>query len=256
MNGAKTQGLPPGWTLVAFQKLDSTNAEMKRRLAAESPGGEGLIVRADTQSAGRGRHGRTWESPVGNIYASFLIVVQEKTAACQIGLVGAVSVIDALSKRGVAPLRCKWPNDILLDGKKVCGILPEMVADTAGRDWVILGVGINLQPVAVKDAIYPVTSVAEHGVTVAPDQLVRELAINLAKRLAQWRTDGFAPIAKDWTDMGPPLGQKMSIRMSAIDGNTLEGEFGGLDRDGSLLIAAGGEVRRIMAGEVIFHEAH
>jgi len=244
--------LPPGWQLVTLPSIDGTNAEMKRRLAASVDNAEGLILRAEAQSAGRGRQGRVWESPQGNVYVSFLISVNDKAIAPQVGFVAVVSVIDALVQVARLPLNCKWPNDVLLDGKKVCGILPELVTDKAGRDWIVLGIGINLRPVSVPDAAYPVTSLADHGIAVSAEAVVRILSQEMAHRLAQWRNDGFAPICQAWQTAGPTPGATITVRLPEGGGTTVKGRFRTLDVDGGLVIEVNGAFRRILAGEVLF----
>jgi BirA family biotin operon repressor/biotin-[acetyl-CoA-carboxylase] ligase len=247
--------LPPGWRLATFHELDSTNAELKRILGAGGDHAEGVIIRADTQTAGRGRQGRAWVGAAGNLYVSFLLKAPAKLVAPQIGFVAAVAVIDALSQLAELPLRCKWPNDVLLAGKKVCGILPELVTDAAGVDWIVLGIGINLQPVSVPDAAYPVTSLAEHGVSVSADTVVRILAQELAHRAAQWRADGFAPISTAWHAAGPEAGAQIAVRLPDSQASKVEGRFRSLDQDGGLLIDVNGVTQRIMAGEVLFAPA-
>jgi BirA family biotin operon repressor/biotin-[acetyl-CoA-carboxylase] ligase len=247
--------LPAGWRLAACHELDSTNAELKRRVGDGGDLAEGLVIRADRQTAGRGRQGRAWHGPAGNLYASFLLAAPKKSVAPQIGFVAAVAVIDTLGRLADVPLACKWPNDVLIAGKKVCGILPELVTDPSGGDWIVLGIGINLQPVTVPDAVYPVTSLAEHGVSASADTVVRVLAQDLAHRLAQWRDGGFAPIAAAWRAAGPEEGTPITVRLPAAHDDSLEGRFRGLDQDGTLLLDVNGAVKRIAAGEILFAPA-
>lgn len=247
--------LPAGWQLATFHELDSTNAELKRIVASGGELAEGLIIRADQQTAGRGRQGRIWHGPAGNLYASFLLAAPQKNIAPQIGFVATVAVIDALSQLADVPLTCKWPNDVLITGKKVCGILPELVVDERGGDWIILGIGINLQPVTVPDAVYPVTSLAEHGISASADTVVRVLAQDLAHRVAQWRDGGFGPIATAWRAAGPEEGTTITVRLPATQEGNVQGRFCGLDQDGTLLLDVGGTVKRIAAGEVLFASA-
>lgn len=247
--------LPTGWRLATFHELDSTNAELKRILAAGGDNTEGIIVRADKQTAGRGRHGRAWLGPAGNLYVSFLFAAPKKIVAPQIGFVATVAVIDALSQLGELPLRCKWPNDVLLGGKKVCGILPELVTDPSGAEWIVLGIGINLQPVTVPDAAYPVTSLAAYGIAASADTVVRILAQDLAHRVTQWRVGGFGPIQTAWRAAGPNEGDEISVRLADERAGTVKGLFRGLDQDGSLLLDVDGEIQRFTAGEVLFQPA-
>jgi BirA family biotin operon repressor/biotin-[acetyl-CoA-carboxylase] ligase len=181
-----------------------------------------------------------------------LLAAPKKNIAPEVGFVATVAVIDALSQLADVPLTCKWPNDVLVTGRKICGILPELITDPKGGDWIVLGIGINLQPVNVPDANYPVTSLAEHGISASADTVVRVLAQDLAHRVAQWRDGGFAPIATAWRAAGPEEGATIIVRLPAAHEGTVHGQFRGLDQDGTLLVDVNGAVKRISAGEVLF----
>jgi BirA family biotin operon repressor/biotin-[acetyl-CoA-carboxylase] ligase len=117
---------------------------------------------------------------------------------------------------------------------------------------VVLGIGINLQPVQVHDAAYPVTSLAQHGVVASPDAVVRILAQDLAHRLKQWRERGFAPISDAWGVAGPRVSETVTVRLPGADSPVVQGHFRALDDDGALLVDLGGTIKRILAGEVLF----
>ena len=238
--------LPPGWQHVALASVDSTNAELKRRIAAGVGLHDGLLVAAEAQTAGRGRQGRVWASPTGNLYVSFLIKAPERLASApEIGFVAAVSVVDAFAAPGVR-LRCKWPNDVLAHGAKLCGILPEL-AD----GWIVLGIGVNLRPVGVATD-YPVTSLAEQGLMYTPDGALAALAEALARRVAQWRTEGFPAIAAAWSAVGPAPGDLLSVRLPGATAGVVAGQFRGLDGEGALMLGTASGPRRILAGDVLF----
>jgi BirA family biotin operon repressor/biotin-[acetyl-CoA-carboxylase] ligase len=241
--------LPSGWRRIAHATLDSTNAALKRLVAAGEDLREGIVVTAETQTAGRGRQGRAWISPPGNLYASFLIAAPDRPgAAPEIGFVAALAVTDAFAAPGLR-LTCKWPNDVLAHGAKVCGILPEL--DGA---WIVLGIGVNLRPTAAA-AEYPATSLAERGLAVAPDDALVAIAAALAVRLRQWRSEGFAAIALAWSAAGPVEGESLSVRIPGAPGGTVAGAFAGLDATGALLLDTAAGRRRILAGEVLFAPA-
>jgi BirA family biotin operon repressor/biotin-[acetyl-CoA-carboxylase] ligase len=238
--------LPPGWRRIAYNSLDSTNTALKRLIADGARDlHEGVVVTATAQTAGRGRQGRQWASPVGNLYCSILIEPPENLASApQVGFVAAVALVDAFARPGVR-LRCKWPNDVLGHGAKLSGILPEL----AGA-WIVLGIGINLQHVDVASE-YPVTSLAEQGVQIAPDDALAELCHTLQKRLTQWRKEGFGAIASAWTAVGPTRGEPATVRVPGDPPRLITGAFEGLDREGALLIATETGPRRILAGDVL-----
>ena len=136
--------LPQGYALIALDEAGSTNDEAKDRAVAGAP--EGTVIWARQQRAGRGRRGRAWVSPPGNLYLSVILrPACEARSVAQLSFVAALAVLDLVD--GPLPGRacCKWPNDILVDGGKVAGILLESALRAEGRvDWVVLGIGVNL----------------------------------------------------------------------------------------------------------------
>jgi len=242
------EALPHPFRLVAYETIGSTNDEL-RRLAREGAG-EGLVVIAGQQTAGRGRRGRAWISPPGNLYSSTLIRPDCAVAvAAQLGFVAALGVTGAIGE--LAPgidLRCKWPNDVLADGKKISGILleTEMVAGDK-PDFVILGVGVNLAS-SPRDTPYPATSLAEEGVAgIAPAVMVTTFIRHFSGWLAAWRRDGFAPVRDAWLARAMGLGETIQVR---LERDTLHGRFVDMDNDGALLLDMPSGSRRVAAGEV------
>ncbi|MDQ2860104.1 MAG: biotin--[acetyl-CoA-carboxylase] ligase [Pseudomonadota bacterium] len=240
--------------VVAFEELDSTNAEARRRAEAGEAGP--LWIIAARQSAGRGRRGRTWETGEGNLAATYLFTTRTPPAqAAQVSFVAALAVADLAGAFVPAALvSLKWPNDPLIGGKKAGGILVESGQGTGGRLWVAVGVGINLA-VRPAHADRPATTFAEH-IRAPPPAPLDAMAI-LAAAFARWRDlwerAGFVPIAEAWTARAHGLGQPCTARLAA---ETIEGVAEGLDGDGALrLRTAAGEVRRITAGDVFFGEA-
>jgi len=240
--------LPSPFRLIAYPTIGSTNDELKR-LAREGAG-EGLVVTAERQTAGRGRRGRAWMSPLGNLYASVLLRPQCRAAtAAQLGFVAALGITDAI--KALAPTimpRCKWPNDVLIDGKKVCGILLE--TEMAGGhvpDFVIIGLGVNLVS-APQDTPYAATSLVEEGASgIAPRTMVTTFIHRFAAWLTVWRDQGFGSIREAWLTRVAGLGEEILVR---LERDTLSGRFMDLDNDGALLIDQAGHSRRIAAGEV------
>ncbi len=240
--------LPPPFRLVAYETIGSTNDEAKR--LARDGAAEGLVIRADRQTSGRGRRGRVWVSPPGNLYSSTLLRPQCRAAtAAQLGFVAALGVADAIGELApVIDLRCKWPNDLLANGKKVSGILLETEMVAGDRpDFVVLGVGVNLAS-SPRDTPYPATSLAEEGTPgIAPLDMLAAHIRHFAGWLELWRKDGFGPIRDAWLSRAAGLGEPIQVRLERA---TLDGRFLDLEADGALLLGTPGGERRIAAGEV------
>jgi BirA family biotin operon repressor/biotin-[acetyl-CoA-carboxylase] ligase len=243
-----TEALPPPFRLIACETIGSTNDEAKRR--AREGAAEGLIVCAERQTAGRGRRGRAWVSPPGNLYSSTLLRPNCRAAtAAQLGFVAALGVADAIGE--LAPrvaLGCKWPNDLLANGRKVSGILLETEMVAGDRpDFVVLGLGANLAS-APRDTQYPATSLADEGAPgIAPLTMLAAFIRHFVEWLATWRRDGFAPIREAWLARVIGLGEPIQVR---LERDTLDGRFLDLDSDGALLLGVPGGSRRVAAGEV------
>ncbi len=221
----------------------STNADMIA--LARSGVEEGVWLRAERQTQGRGRHGRAWSSPTGNLYASTIVRLRASDPpAPTLALVAAVALEECVSAylKGEA-LRLKWPNDLLLDGAKLSGILLER-ADAA----VVIGIGVNL---ADRPDLPDrrTTSLAEHGVTVDPAEFVETLAATFARWIGRWRGEGLAPVRARWLERAHPPGTALSA--ASAEGGTVEGLFDGLDRDGALILRLADGTRRVIhAGDV------
>jgi BirA family biotin operon repressor/biotin-[acetyl-CoA-carboxylase] ligase len=240
--------LPPPFRLVAYEMIGSTNEEAKRLAHEGAP--EGLVICAEQQTAGRGRRGRQWASPPGNLYSSTLLRPQcRAAAAAQLGFVAALGVYDAIA--GLAPkigLRCKWPNDLLANGKKVSGILLETEMASGDRpDFVIVGIGVNLAS-SPRDTPYPATSLGAEGAPgITPRAMLAALIRHFSGWLATWGAEGFTPIRTAWLARAGGLGEAIIVR---LEHDTLDGRFLDLDDDGALLLGIAGGRRRIAAGEV------
>ena len=247
--------LPPGWRVMHFDSLDGTNAALKRIVEQEGDVQEGLLVWADTQTAGRGRAGRAWVSPPGNVYVSIIVAAPANIArAPDVGFIGAVAVCETILElprhnAGAPKVSCKWPNDVLIEGEKVCGILPEMVSDDSKRQWIVLGIGINLQAVELDPAAYPPTALTVHQIDTTVPHVLTVLTRALHKWLARWRDDGFDVIRTAWMEYGPEVGANIAV---GLPEGAVSGAFLGLDDDGALLLDTRKGQRRILAGDVLF----
>ncbi len=212
---------------------------------AERDPPDGTWVRADTQTGGRGRRGRAWVSVPGNLFASVLSRPQSgEGPAQQLSFVAAVALVRALD-RWIAPerLSLKWPNDVLLDGVKVAGILLE-----ANAGATIIGFGVNLagHPEATER---PATSLPAAGIAAPPAAAATDaLAATFAAIRATWRDHGFAAVRTAWLARAAGLGAPLEARLG---GETVAGTFTSLAADGALLLTLpDASVRTIHAGEV------
>ena len=243
-----TASLPSFYRLVRHERIASTSDEAK--VLAADGAAAGTLVWAGAQSAGRGRQGREWISPTGNFYASLVLrpAVPVATAA-QLGFVAALAVADAcVALAPVAAISLKWPNDVLLNGRKLAGILLESQSQGDGMlAWLVLGIGINLAtyPVEVE---YPATALAAIGADMDAETMLGAVAASFLVWYERWRDGaGFATIRAEWLARAQGLGQPMRVR---LPGETRDGIFAGLDTDGALLLDTGAGRQRIAAGEV------
>jgi BirA family transcriptional regulator, biotin operon repressor / biotin---[acetyl-CoA-carboxylase] ligase len=230
-----------------FDRIDSTNLEA-RRLADKGECGP-LWLWADEQTLGRGRLGRSWVSEPGNLYATFLFSIAEgPQAAAQVSFAAALAVHDTVAalRPGLSP-RIKWPNDVLIEGAKFCGVLPEVVGANPTR--IAIGCGVNIAH-APEGTPYPVTAL---GPDLEVEAVLRELDRNLSRRLQMWDEGrGFHLIREAWASRALGIGAEVSATAGT---RQLTGTFKGLAADGALLLEApGGALTPIHAGEVTFAE--
>ena len=232
-----------------FDALDSTNDEAKRRARAGAP--EGTLIVARQQSSGRGRRGRTWQSPEGNLYCSLVLRPERRlTEAAQLSFVAAVALAETLTNWLPAErIGLKWPNDVLVDGAKISGILLESEVQSEGRaDWIVVGVGVNLAscPVGLDRPAAALNDVA--GTTITADALLAALALDFVAWYDRWVEQGFVPVRAAWLAHAAFLNEQIAVRLP--EGDT-GGIFEGLDADGSMLLRLeDGRQRQITVGEV------
>lgn len=232
---------------ISYETLGSTNAEALARARAGERGP--LWITARSQSAGRGRRGSAWVSPVGNLYATLLLTEPSPPdQAPQLSFVAGLALHDAVAV--VAPqlgpmLKVKWPNDLLLGGVKIAGILIE--GESGAGFAVAIGFGVNCAA-HPEDTRYPATDLAAAGALVAPEQMFAALMSAMAARLGQWQHgQGFSSIRIDWIKRAAGIGQPIQVRLPDRE---LSGRFDGLDEAGRLLLKQGEGVTAVTAGEV------
>jgi BirA family biotin operon repressor/biotin-[acetyl-CoA-carboxylase] ligase len=230
-------------TIRTVAETGSTNADLIALAASGT--GEGFWLRAERQTGGRGRQGRVWQSPPGNFYGSTLVRLRASDPApATLALVAAVALEEAARVHAPeAALSIKWPNDLLLGGAKLAGILLERAGDA-----VVVGIGVNLahHPEGLDR---PVTSLAAHG--PAPDvaTFAETLAESFERWIARWRGEGLAPVRERWIARAHAAGTALAATLP--DGQRIEGLFDRLDGDGALILRlADGSVRAIHAADV------
>ena len=240
-----------GRPLYYYPEIGSTNDEAFRLGLSGAP--EGTVVIADSQTKGKGRLQRVWHSPPGyNIYTS--IILRPNFApdqAPQISIAAGVAVAEILNEYCPGHVQIKWPNDVLLNKKKICGILAQMKTSANGIDFVVLGIGINVNigcnqlPPDIRTIA---TSLAiETGREIARLELIISLYENLAKWYKQLMQRGFGAIKEKWLNLAPMINQDVQIMFRD---EVLRGKALGLDDDGSLIIlTVNNETVKVSAGD-------
>lgn len=230
--------------IVWFNETTSTNDDAKAFAATQEVATERWMG-AGSQTAGRGRQGRGWESPKGNLYASWVGAVECSLAqAAQLSFVAALAVSQAITHyQASADLRFKWPNDILLGGKKCCGILLEALQKQ--HLWIIVGIGVNLQHAPTK-ALYPATAL---GLNTSPQDFLAQLAKDFAHLKGLWQKEGFSKIQSLWLDRAHKIGDEILVRLPDQE---IAGTFAGLNASGALSLATPQGTKIIEAGDVFF----
>jgi BirA family biotin operon repressor/biotin-[acetyl-CoA-carboxylase] ligase len=249
--------VPAGYRHRAFDRLPSTSSEA---LAAARRGDDGrLWITAAVQTAGRGRRGRSWSTEPGNLAASLLLIDPAPPAvAPTLSFVAALALRDAILARGGAGLsdrlRLKWPNDVLLDDRKVAGILVEGENFSPGRMAVVVGIGVNCASHPAIGGAIAATDLAARGVAIGAEGLFVALAMHMAERIAMWDGGaGFAAIRAEWLRHAVGVGQ--TIRVNLAD-RSAEGRFDALDDMGRLILTrSDGRREAFSAGDVFLGSA-
>jgi BirA family biotin operon repressor/biotin-[acetyl-CoA-carboxylase] ligase len=244
--------------LLAYDELDSTNEEAKR--LAEGGGSHGAVIWAKRQAAGRGRMGRLWVSVEGNLFCSVLLNPRcNAETAAQLSFVAAVATAETL--KSIVPesekIHCKWPNDILLNSKKIAGILLESfeARDIVGaggkmQRWVVVGVGMNVDSCPTNTDI-PATYLKKAGVEIISAKIVLSRFIHyFITEYDLWAAKGFAPIRKKWLEYAFKMGKPIEVRLPK---ESFTGIFEGIDTSGQLILKSRGNKKKmISAGDVFW----
>ena len=239
------------YNLLIFETVDSTNSEALR-LASSGASGD-FVILAHSQTAGRGRRGQGWVSIIGNLNSSILLdsPVDPKRHP-QLSFVAANAMYEAIATLAAKHnlnlnIELKWPNDVLIDGKKVAGILLEAIS-FAGKNYVVIGIGANVMASPIIDR--PVTCLSDQGIKLDnPDELLDILMNKFHDLYSQWQMDNsFVRTRNDWTSRAYNLNKNIAVD----DGvQRISGIFKGIELDGSMrLQLISGEVINLVAGEV------
>jgi len=238
------------WPCSVLASIDSTNAEVLRRLA----GGHcpPFLVVAERQTAGRGRRGRSWASPFGeNLYYSLALQVSGGMRQLEgLSLVVGLALLRALRASGVVKVGLKWPNDLLVNGRKIAGILLELAGDPADVCHVVIGVGINVNMLAGNRVAIdqPWTSMrTESGEVVDRNELVSQFNDQLIHYLDRHRQSGFAALMEEWQDSHLWQG-KVVMLMTGAD--PIEGVVLGVNSSGAIRLEVAGVEQHFSGGEL------
>lgn len=239
----------PDFRFEAHESVGSTNSLCFERARDGNPGN--LWIRSDIQTEGRGRRGRDWASPVGNLFASLLLVNPEPAARIgELPLAAAVALAEAVDKAAgtLQLVKLKWPNDLLVEGAKLSGILLEAETLNDGRQAVVLGFGVNCvshPPLS----LYQATDLRSLGFQVSVERLFEALTSTMADQLVQWQQPGgFETIRRAWLKRAAHLGNRITVKLGQEE---ITGIFADLDARGHLVLRQDdGRQRTIFAGDV------
>jgi len=240
---------------VVFNEISSTN--LKAKELAQKNAGEGTIVISKIQKKGRGRFTRTWESPSGGLYFSIILRPEcEPDKTTLLPLIGALSVCKTVSSIIDLDVKIKWPNDVLIDGKKVCGILLESESGKDKLKFVILGIGINLNTdmSSLSEELHRFsTSISnEIGINLDYYDFLKKLLVNLVKYYTMFAEGKFEMIVNEWKNNSDTIGRKLIIDMSTekINATAID-----VDSSGFLIVKTeDGEVKKINSGDCTYFD--
>lgn len=243
---------PSCFTEVYFPELDSTNEEARRQI--HQGAAPGLVISAGQQKAGRGRRGRSWFSPPGNLYMTIILSAHpDRLRNAEIGFAAALAMAYAIEELCPAmkmSVQVKWPNDLLLNRRKLGGILLEWLEIAGGSPYLTAGIGVNLA-LYPEDVPYPATSLwHESGVQLEPADLRTAFCIRFLDWLHILDTEGFSPLRSAWLSRSAFLNETITILSGS---ETLVGRYRGIDTQGFLqLEQRSGRIRAVTTGEVAF----
>lgn len=234
------------FTIHEFEELKSTNSHAFE-LANLGKISDREIILANSQTSGRGRQDRSWSSPLGNLYFSLILrpnVELEKISQLSFVAIAALQIaVKKLSKNSV---QNKWPNDLLIDGKKVSGLLLESKISGKNCEFVILGIGLNINS-NPDNTIFPATNLKDFGIEISKEEMLKNFLDEFEKIYQNWLNFGFDVIRKLWLQNAFRLKEKITVKP---DGKQLEGIFEDFDSEGNLLLKIDEKIIKISAADV------
>ena len=232
------------WHIKAFDELESTNdtaLAYSRQIK-----GERYVIEAKRQTKGRGRMGRSWQSLSGNLFFSLLFEF-DITKAGELAIICSLSLQQSINKLNTdADVKLKWPNDVLLNGAKVSGILLEK----AEGNYVIAGIGVNIeQSPQNSDMIYPTISLKEAGIKIESDDFLRLYLENFDNNVKQLEENGFENLRRQWIEKAKGIGEIIVVKQNNKE---IRGIFTGIDDKACLLLKENKTLHKILAGDVFY----
>jgi len=251
-DGGSGVSLPPFFELSAFDTIGSTNDEARRLADLECR--EGQLIWSLIQTSGVGRRGRQWSSPSGNLYCSILLRPNcDAAEGARLSFLVAVALFNTLKQvlPDTTSMALKWPNDILIDGKKVAGILLESRSNSDNQlDWLIVGTGVNVTTFPTVTDGLAATSIDQAGASVKLETLLYSYASHFLDLYQAWKEDGFAFIRDAWLDKASGRGERVTVKLA---NSQFSGIFKDMDLSGALMLTLDdGSTKLVTAGEVFF----
>lgn len=228
-----------GWQWIDYPSVGSTNDEAKNICSAVDV--KKIVITAVEQTQGRGRRGRNWISDSGNLFMSQLYKPQHKIS--DLVFISSLSIAQTvLSFSSDLDVKIKWPNDVLLDNKKFCGILIE-----AEKDYVIIGIGVNLNSCpSDQDIIYPATDIASYGLNLSRLDFLQKYLSIFNENTKLYKQNGFNDIRLNWLKYAYRLNQEIKIK----NNSAIQGIYKGIDENGFLLLEQDNKVTKISVGDI------
>lgn len=236
-----------GWEWIDFDELGSTN-DKARELTAEPPA-KRFVVTAETQNKGRGRRGRNWVGLKGNLFSTYALPLDIRLLG-QFVFVISLSLQQTIKEMAPqADVKLKWPNDVLVNGAKISGILLEK----GEGEYIIAGIGVNIiaAPGAASGLLYQATSLKEAGIETDRVSFLKAYLKRLNGFLELWEHQGFVAVRDLWLQNARGLGTEITV---TTEKEVKRGIFRGVDDDGLLLLEKAGHLTKIYAGDVFYKE--
>lgn len=231
------------WEWLDFEEVGSTNDEVLKYMEK----GKKVVLTAVCQSKGRGRRGRHWVSQNGNLFMSMAMPLELKDSGAMVFLL-SLALCESIKKlKATAKVELKWPNDVLLDNKKVSGILLER-----SGEFIVMGVGVNIVDFPKSsDVLYPLTSLSQAGIETQRVQLLEIYLKEFDELFALWQKHGQSAIISKWLKCAKGIGSNIRVNMPS---SSICGVFTGLDEEGVLLLQTSEGMKKVSAGDVFFEE--